>query len=74
MTAGNGVNWKRDLLLVGDVLGKGQAARRVLAGIVTDARTEGKAVQGDPTVSMVRFTPDRTRLSAVLRRSGAVPG
>ncbi|MFD5253702.1 ABC transporter substrate-binding protein [Streptomyces bobili] len=72
VTAGNGINWKRDLLLVGDALGKGQAAQRVLDGIVTDARTGGKAVQGDPTVSMVRFTPDRTRMFGVSSFTGSI--
>ncbi|WP_308114495.1 ABC transporter substrate-binding protein [Streptomyces sp. ISL-12] len=52
VTAGQGVNWKRDLLLVGDAIGKGRAARQLLDDIVEDAQTKGAAVAGDPTVSM----------------------
>lgn len=32
----------------------------------------GKAVQGDPTVSMVRFTPDRTRMFGVSSFTGSI--
>jgi iron complex transport system substrate-binding protein len=72
VTAGNGINWKRDLLLVGDALGKGQAAQKLLDGIVADAQAKGKAIEGDPTVSMVRFTPDRTRMFGVSSFTGSV--
>ncbi|WP_232026362.1 iron-siderophore ABC transporter substrate-binding protein [Streptomyces lincolnensis] len=72
ITAGNGVNWKRDLLLVGEAVGKGQAAQRLLDGIVGDAREKGKALAGDPTVSMVRFTPDRTRMFGVSSFTGSI--
>ncbi|MEV1067577.1 iron-siderophore ABC transporter substrate-binding protein [Streptomyces sp. NPDC050263] len=72
VTAGQGINWKRDLLLVGEAIGKGQAAQRLLDGIVGDARTKGDAVAGDPTVSMVRFTPDRTRMFGVSSFTGSI--
>ncbi|MFH0174594.1 ABC transporter substrate-binding protein [Streptomyces cacaoi] len=72
VTAGQGINWKRDLLLVGEAIGKGQAAQKLLDGIVGDARTEGEAVAGDPTVSMVRFTPDRTRMFGVSSFTGSI--
>ncbi|WP_329344128.1 ABC transporter substrate-binding protein [Streptomyces sp. NBC_00663] len=77
ITAGNGINWKRDLLLVGDAVGKGQAARKLLADIVADAEERGSAVKGsevksDPTVSMVRFTPDRTRMFGVSSFTGSI--
>ncbi|NEA99680.1 iron-siderophore ABC transporter substrate-binding protein [Streptomyces sp. SID13726] len=72
ITAGNGINWKRDLLLVGDALGKGRAAQKLLDGIVADAGTKGQRVQGDPTVSMVRFTPDRTRMFGVSSFTGSI--
>ncbi|MDT7845621.1 iron-siderophore ABC transporter substrate-binding protein [Streptomyces justiciae] len=72
ITAGNGINWKRDLLLVGDAVGKGQAARSLLDDIVTDARTKGDALEADPTVSMVRFTPDRTRMFGVSSFTGSI--
>ncbi|MEV7435314.1 iron-siderophore ABC transporter substrate-binding protein [Streptomyces griseoviridis] len=71
ITAGNGVNWKRDLLLVGDAVGKGEAARKLLDDIVTDAGDKG-ADLGGPTVSMVRFTPDRTRMFGVSSFTGSI--
>lgn len=71
ITAGNGINWKRDLLLVGDALGKGRAARALLDDIVAEASEEGRSL-GDPTVSMVRFTPDRTRMFGVSSFTGSI--
>jgi iron complex transport system substrate-binding protein len=72
ITAGNGINWKRDLLLVGEAVGKGQAAQALLEGIVADAAKKGQAVDGEPAVSMVRFTPDRTRMFGVSSFTGSV--
>jgi iron complex transport system substrate-binding protein len=72
ITAGNGINWKRDLLLVGDAVGKGEAAQQLLDGIVADARAKGQRIEGDPTVSMVRFTPDRTRMFGVSSFTGSL--
>ncbi|WP_328750133.1 iron-siderophore ABC transporter substrate-binding protein [Streptomyces sp. NBC_00285] len=71
ITAGNGINWKRDLLLVGDALGKGRAARSLLDDIVAEAADRGRPL-GDPTVSMVRFTPDRTRMFGVSSFTGSI--
>ncbi|MDQ0908019.1 iron complex transport system substrate-binding protein [Streptomyces canus] len=71
-TAGNGINWKRDLLLVGDAVGKGEAARKLLDDIVADARAKGQRIEGDPAVSMVRFTPDRTRMFGVSSFTGSI--
>ncbi|WP_433919397.1 iron-siderophore ABC transporter substrate-binding protein [Streptomyces canus] len=72
ITAGNGINWKRDLLLVGDAVGKGEAARKLLNDIVADARAKGQRIEGDPAVSMVRFTPDRTRMFGVSSFTGSI--
>lgn len=72
VTAGQGINWKRDLLLVGEAVGKGQAAQELLDGIVADATERGTAIEGDPTVSMVRFTPDRTRMFGVSSFTGSI--
>ncbi len=71
VTAGNGINWKRDLLLVGDAVGKGDKAQELLDGIVSDAATRGKQL-GDPAVSMVRFAPDRTRMFGVSSFTGSI--
>ncbi|MEU1475486.1 iron-siderophore ABC transporter substrate-binding protein [Streptomyces sp. NPDC005760] len=72
ITAGNGINWKRDLLLVGDAVGKGEAARKLLDGIGADAKEKGAGIEGDPAVSMVRFTPDRTRMFGVSSFTGSI--
>ncbi|WP_046731873.1 iron-siderophore ABC transporter substrate-binding protein [Streptomyces humi] len=72
VTAGQGINWKRDLLLVGDAVGKGQQARELLDGIVRGAKASGSALNGSATVSMVRFTPDRTRMFGVSSFTGSI--
>ncbi|WP_406355007.1 ABC transporter substrate-binding protein [Streptomyces sp. NBC_00658] len=71
VTAGNGINWKRDLLLVGDALGKGEQAQKLLDSIVDDAAASGESL-GDPAVSMLRFTPDRTRMFGVSSFTGSI--
>ncbi|WP_406169379.1 iron-siderophore ABC transporter substrate-binding protein [Streptomyces canus] len=72
ITAGNGINWKRDLLLVGDAVGKGEAARQLLDDIAADARAKGQRIKGAPAVSMIRFTPDRTRMFGVSSFTGSI--
>ncbi|MFF3380045.1 ABC transporter substrate-binding protein [Streptomyces sp. NPDC002680] len=71
VTAGNGINWKRDLLLVGEAVGKGEAAQEMVDDIAADAAEQGKAL-GSTTVSMVRFTPDRTRMFGVSSFTGSI--
>ncbi|MGN5379954.1 ABC transporter substrate-binding protein [Streptomyces lasalocidi] len=72
VTAGNGINWKRDLLLVGDAVGKGERARRLLDDIAEGAAESGKAVGGSTSVSMLRFTPGRTRMFGVSSFTGSL--
>jgi iron complex transport system substrate-binding protein len=74
VTAGNGINWKRDLLLVGDAVGKGEEARKLVDGIADEAADAGKQGKGlgSTTVSMVRFTPDRTRMFGVSSFTGSI--
>ncbi|GHE04243.1 ABC transporter substrate-binding protein [Streptomyces alanosinicus] len=72
VTAGNGINWKRDLLLVGDAVGKGHEARKMLDGIASDAKESGAALSGSTTVSMLRFTPGRTRMFGVSSFTGSL--
>lgn len=72
ITAGNGINWKRDLLLVGEAVGKGRQARKLLADIVAEAGKKGQTIEGAPAVSMVRFTPDRTRMFGVSSFTGSL--
>ncbi|MFD3584058.1 ABC transporter substrate-binding protein [Streptomyces sp. NPDC058683] len=72
VTAGQGINWKRDLLLVGDAVGKGQEAQELLDDIVGNAKKSGTALDPSTTVSMVRFTPDRTRMFGVSSFTGSI--
>ncbi|MEU9404659.1 iron-siderophore ABC transporter substrate-binding protein [Streptomyces sp. NPDC048281] len=72
VTAGQGINWKRDLLLVGDAVGEGQKAQDLLDDIVGNAKESGSALDGSATVSMVRFTPDRTRMFGVSSFTGSI--
>ncbi|WP_053660444.1 iron-siderophore ABC transporter substrate-binding protein [Streptomyces sp. MMG1121] len=72
VTAGNGVNWKRDLLLVGDAVGRGKQAQRMIDDIAADAEQSGRALSGSTTVSMLRFTPGRTRMFGVSSFTGSI--
>ncbi|MFF4407605.1 iron-siderophore ABC transporter substrate-binding protein [Streptomyces sp. NPDC001404] len=73
VTKGQGINWKRDLLLVGAAVGKGEQAQKLLADITEDAATRGRKLGGAATtVSMVRFTPDRTRMFGVSSFTGSI--
>lgn len=73
ITAGNGINWKRDLLLVGDAVGKGEQAQKLLDDHAKDTAAAGEKLNAkDTTVSMVRFTPDRTRMFGVSSFTGSI--
>ncbi|MEB8343077.1 iron-siderophore ABC transporter substrate-binding protein [Streptomyces endophyticus] len=73
VTKGQGVNWKRDFLMVGAAVGKQQAAQTAIDGIAADAKAKGD-VRGaaDTTVSMLRFTPGRTRMFGVSSFTGSI--
>ncbi|MEU9956049.1 iron-siderophore ABC transporter substrate-binding protein [Streptomyces sp. NPDC050982] len=73
ITAGNGINWKRDLLLVGDAVGKGEQAQKLLDEHADEAAAAGTKADGKNTaVSMLRFTPDRTRMFGVSSFTGSI--
>ncbi len=73
ITAGNGINWKRDLLLVGDAVGKGEQAQKLLDEHADEAAAAGTKADGQNTsVSMVRFTPDRTRMFGISSFTGSI--
>ncbi|MFC5720592.1 iron-siderophore ABC transporter substrate-binding protein [Streptomyces gamaensis] len=72
VTKGQGINWKRDLLMVGAAVGKGEQAQKLLDDITGDAVARGKKLAGAGTVSMVRFTPDRTRMFGVSSFTGSI--
>ncbi|NGO08785.1 iron-siderophore ABC transporter substrate-binding protein [Streptomyces sp. HC44] len=73
ITAGNGINWKRDLLLVGDAVGKGEQAQKLLDTHAEETAAAGEKLNAENTsVSMVRFTPDRTRMFGVSSFTGSI--
>ncbi len=72
VTQGTGVNWKPDMLLVADALGKTDEAKRWLDSYHADAAKLGDSVEGSPTVSFVRRTADRTRVFGVASFPGSI--
>jgi iron complex transport system substrate-binding protein len=71
-TEGTGVNWKQDFLLVADGLGRTEQAQRFLDDY---HRTAGlRAIQGagEPTVSFLRVTADRTRIIGAASFVGSI--
>ncbi|MEU5107364.1 MULTISPECIES: iron-siderophore ABC transporter substrate-binding protein [unclassified Streptomyces] len=73
LTQGQGINWKRDLLLVGAAVGKGERARKVLDAYEKKAAADGvSGATGAAGVSMVRFTADRTRMFGVSSFTGSI--
>lgn len=59
-----GFPWKENFLLVGDSLGMETQAQTVLKGYQQKVTALKDSVQGDPTVSLVRFMPGKIRLYA----------
>ncbi len=57
-----GFPWKENFLLAGDALGEETKAIAVLNSYQDSVEALGKKVQGDPTISLVRFLPERLRL------------
>ncbi|WP_425838501.1 ABC transporter substrate-binding protein [Streptomyces fractus] len=73
VTKGQGINWKRDFLMVGAAVGKQQQARRELDALAADAKEEGDRVGASGIdVSMLRFTPGRTRMFGVSSFTGSL--
>ncbi|WP_323749554.1 iron-siderophore ABC transporter substrate-binding protein [Curtobacterium sp. VKM Ac-1393] len=71
-TRGTGRYWKQDFLLLADALGKTQQAETWLTTYQEDARTFGEGVQGNPTVSFLRYNSDRLRVFGVASFPGSV--
>ena len=66
VTRGNGVNWKSDFLLIADALGDEGVARGILDSLQSDsAAFAATHANGDPTVSFLQSTGDRTRIMGV---------
>lgn len=72
VTQGTGLYWKQDFLLVGDTVGKVDAANTWLADYHSKAADFGRSVQGSPTVSFIRKNGDRIRVFGVASFAGSV--
>lgn len=72
VTQGTGLYWKQDFLLTADAVGKREAAQAWLKRYHSDAAAAGAAVQGSPTVSLLRRNGDRTRIFGIASFSGSV--
>lgn len=73
VTKGNGVNWKSDFLLIADALGDEGAARGILDSLQSDsAAFAATHPEGEPTVSFLQSTGDRTRIMGVPSFAGGL--
>jgi len=73
VTKGNGVNWKSDFLLIADALGDEGAARGILDSLQNDsAAFAATHPEGEPTVSFLQSTGDRTRIMGVPSFAGGI--
>lgn len=73
VTKGNGVNWKSDFLLIADALGDEGAARGILDSLQADSAAFASThADGEPTVSFLQSTGDRTRIMGVPSFAGGV--
>lgn len=70
LTEGTGVNWKQDFLLLADALGRTQQAQGVLDAFHATAAAHATGVV--PSVSLIRTTPDRTRIFGVASFAGSI--
>ncbi len=71
-TQGTGKYWKQDFLLLADAVGKTQQAEAWLTAYQDDAAAFGRGVDGDPAVSFLRKSADRTRIFGIASFSGSV--
>ncbi|WP_066906773.1 ABC transporter substrate-binding protein [Millisia brevis] len=67
-----GYPWKENFLLAGDALGEEEQAIEVLNSYQDSATALREKVQGDPTISLVRFMPNRLRLYGNLSLIGVI--
>lgn len=67
-----GYPWKENFLLAGDVFGEEERAVEVLNSYQDSATALREKVQGDPTISLVRFLTDRVRLYGNLSLIGVI--
>lgn len=67
-----GFPWKENFLLAGDALGEEEQAVEVLNSYQDSVAALGDKVEGDPTISLVRFMPERLRLYGNLSLIGVI--
>lgn len=67
-----GFPWKEDFLLVADSLGEETKAEAVLNDYQTRANQVRDGIQGDPSISLVRFMTGKTRLYGNLSFIGVI--
>lgn len=73
VTKGNGVNWKSDFLLIADALGDEGEARSILDALHVDSAAFADThPAGEPTVSFLQSTGDRTRIMGVPSFAGGI--
>ena len=69
-----GFPWKENFLLVSDALGLETEAVAILNDYQERATAVGASVEGDPTISILRYMPDRIRLYGNYSFIGVVLG
>ncbi|WP_010595000.1 ABC transporter substrate-binding protein [Rhodococcus sp. P14] len=67
-----GFPWKENFLLVADALGEEEKAESVLNAYQTRAAEVGDSIQGDPSISLVRFMSGKIRLYGNLSFIGVI--
>ncbi len=73
LTEGNGVNWKSDFLLIADALGTEGEARGILDSLQSESAAFAQThAAGEPTVSFLQSTGDRTRIMGVPSFAGGI--
>ncbi|TFH52126.1 iron-siderophore ABC transporter substrate-binding protein [Actinomyces viscosus] len=72
VTQGTGQYWKQDFLLVADALGKPDTAKKWIETYQSDAAKAGAAIEGNPTVSLLRHNEERLRIFGPISTAGSV--
>ena len=72
VTQGKSEAWKQDFLLVADALGKPDTAKKWIETYQSDAAKAGSAIEGNPTVSLLRHNEERLRIFGPISTAGSV--
>jgi iron complex transport system substrate-binding protein len=73
ITAGTGVNWKQDFLLIASAVGRSDVAEQFMQDYDARAGAMAASVAGDPpTASFVRFNVARARMFGVPSFAGSI--